>query len=67
MPKCTLIKQDGKRCGSNAMKGSQFCYRHNPTIPQEVKRAASSRGGVSNRSRVDTPLGEFSLSQLAMF
>jgi len=64
MPKCRLIKENGERCCSNAMKGSQFCYRHNPAISEEEKRVASSRGGVSNRSRVDTPLGEVKLDSV---
>ena len=46
------------------MKGSQFCYRNNPAISQDEKRTASSRGGVSNRSRVDTPLGEVRLESV---
>jgi len=38
------------------MKGSQYCYRHNPEIPEEEKLAVSRKGGINNRARVDLPL-----------
>ena len=61
---CEHIKDDGNRCRVSAMRGSSFCYRHNPDIPQEEKLAASRRGGIGNRARADVALGEIELKSV---
>lgn len=43
--KCTHTKGDGTQCGAYAMTGAEFCYLHNPAIPDEKKRQAQTRGG----------------------
>jgi hypothetical protein len=47
---CKHIKNDSTICTSFAMSGSDFCYRHNPEIPQEEKLNASSKGGSHSPS-----------------
>ena len=46
--KCTYIKSDNTQCKANAVFHSDFCWNHNPDIPDEVKFAASSKGGRQN-------------------
>ena len=46
--KCRQIT-NGKECGANAMRDSDFCYLHNPNISEGEKREAQTRGG-QNRS-----------------
>jgi len=43
--KCTHTKKDGTACGAYAMTGTEFCYLHNPAIPDEEKRQTQTRGG----------------------
>lgn len=43
--KCNFIKADGERCQAHAMKGSEFCFLHNPAVPDEVKQRAWQEGG----------------------
>lgn len=45
--KCKHTKEDGANCGAYAMTGSEFCYLHNPAIPDENKRLAQTRGGTN--------------------
>ena len=47
---CQYIKNDSTKCTSFAMNGSDFCYRHNPDIPDEEKNNASSKGGMNSHS-----------------
>lgn len=42
--KCEFIKPDEKRCGSHAMRGSTFCFFHDPAT-REARKAASAKGG----------------------
>jgi hypothetical protein len=43
--KCTHRKGNGTQCGAYAMIGAEFCYLHNPAIPDEEKRQTQTRGG----------------------
>lgn len=54
--KCQLIKPDGSFCGSNAMTESQFCYFHDPSVPEEKKKSARIRGGKNNATKVESTL-----------
>jgi|SRR3989344_6107438 len=42
--KCQFIKTSGEVCKANHIKGSQFCFRHDPGS-DEAKLIASSKGG----------------------
>ena len=54
MPQCTATTQDGGRCRSNALHGSQFCFTHDPAHAQ-ARAEARRRGGHNRRTpkRVD--------------
>lgn len=54
--KCKFNKPDGSQCGSWAMQGSEFCFLHNPEIPEEIKKEVQSKGGQGNRIKVFEPL-----------
>src|SRR5277367_5064410 len=46
VPLCTHIKSDGHRCGSPALRGSQFCFFHARVLtgaPPAVKRLAKAQ------------------------
>ena len=43
--KCTSDNKAGKACGAQSMFGTNYCYRHNPEIPESEKKAASVSGG----------------------
>lgn len=49
-------KIDGKQCGANAMRDSQFCYHHNPKINQDEKHRAQVKGGQNRNQKVFRPL-----------
>ena len=48
MNQCEFIKSDGNRCKARPIKGSGFCFRHNPDMVEE-KLNASQRGGLNRR------------------
>ena len=47
---------DKKQCGASAMRGSQYCYLHNPEISGEEKLETQTRGGENRRLKVYQPL-----------
>ena len=47
--RCSFVKPDGSTCGAFAVKGSDLCYNHNPSLAEA--RAASRRAGGRNRHR----------------
>lgn len=49
-------KINGKQCGANALRGSQFCYHHDPKISQEEKRKVQVKGGQNRKQIVSNPL-----------
>ncbi len=54
---CVAAKRDGNPCSANALKGSSFCYFHDPATAQDF-RASQTRGGQGNRARsqpIDAP------------
>ncbi|MFI5144068.1 MAG: hypothetical protein ACHQJ4_00600 [Ignavibacteria bacterium] len=61
---CQYIKSDSTKCTSFAMNGSDFCYRHNPDIPQEEKINASSKGGQANEQYIETPLPAIKIEKM---
>ena len=63
---CTYTKRDSSRCTSFAMKGSDFCYRHNPDISDDDKLIASSKGGkkAAKPEFIETPLPEIKIEKM---
>lgn len=45
MAYCTSNTKAGKQCTAPQMSGSDYCYRHNPDIPEADKIQASIDGG----------------------
>lgn len=48
--KCKYTKDNGRQCGAYAMKGSEFCYLHNPAISKKQKKLDQTRGGANRRA-----------------
>lgn len=48
--KCVATTKAGKPCSTYSMANSDYCYRHNPEISNEVKLAVSKKGGTANKS-----------------
>jgi len=63
--KCEFIKPDGTKCEAYAVKGSEFCYFHNPDISDEEKREAQSNGGKTKALTLKEPLPELVLAEPA--
>lgn len=54
--KCKQIKENNENCMANAMRGSNFCYLHNPEIDDDEKQFHQSRGGQANKHTLQAPL-----------
>lgn len=54
--KCEFIKPDGQNCEAYAVKGTQFCYFHNPDISDEEKKEAQTNGGANRALTLKEPL-----------
>ena len=63
--KCEFIKTNGVKCEAHAIKGSEFCYFHNPDISDEEKREAQSNGGKTKALTLKEPLPELVLAEPA--
>ena len=48
---CAAIKPDGARCKARAMKGSQWCFNHDPNRSEERRQNASKGGRCGGRGR----------------
>ena len=53
---CSKLKFNNKKCNGNAMLGSQFCYFHNPAIPDSQKQKNRASGGKQNAIGIVEPL-----------
>ena len=51
---CEQVKSDGQRCRARPMKGSSFCFFHNPEVAQA--RATARQAGGVERSKPATVL-----------
>ena len=51
MAACAAIKADGTKCEARAMRGSQWCFNHNPDRSEERRRNASKGGRAGGRGR----------------
>lgn len=51
--RCQFIKTDGHQCGGNRIKGSRFCYMHDPdpAVEKKRKRAREAGGRRSHRAK----------------
>ena len=59
MSDCKFIKPDGEQCRAKAMKGSDYCFTHNPDTQTE-KHLAVVKGGL-NSKRVKLDLEPLSI------
>lgn len=48
MNSCDFIKTNGERCQAKAMKGSNYCFTHNPDTELE-KHLAVVKGGLNSK------------------
>lgn len=60
--KCIYIKEDRDNCNANAMTSSEYCYLHNPDIPEAEKRLAQAKGGEARSLTLASPLPEIALN-----
>jgi len=60
--RCQFIKENKDQCDAWAMKESDFCYLHNPDIPDEEKREAQKRGGENKSIVIKEPLPEIEIN-----
>ncbi|MFA5839976.1 MAG: hypothetical protein WC890_04895 [Candidatus Margulisiibacteriota bacterium] len=60
---CKQIKTDNIQCNAKAMQNSDYCYLHNPEIPEEEKRQAQARGGENRPHRIDKPLSIIEINE----
>ncbi len=45
---CSYIKEDGEQCNARPVKGSKYCFSHNPDTKIE-KHMAVVKGGLNSR------------------
>lgn len=51
MNECAANKPNGARCKVRAMKGSRWCYNHDPATEAQRKRNAAKGGRTGGRGR----------------
>lgn len=61
--KCEFIKPDGQNCEAYAVKGTSFCYFHNPDISDEEKKEAQTNGGANRALTLKEPLPVLPIAQ----
>ena len=47
-PQCSFIKENGERCNAIPMKGSSYCFSHNPDVEVE-RHMALVKGGLASK------------------
>lgn len=60
--KCVYVKEGGLDCNANSMTDSDYCYLHNPEIPEESKKQSQAKGGEARSLTLDKPLPELPLN-----
>jgi hypothetical protein len=60
--KCVYVKEGGLDCNANSMTDSDYCYLHNPEIPEESKKQAQAKGGEARSLTLEKPLPELPLN-----
>ena len=61
--RCKSSKRSGEKCGSNAMRGEEYCFFHNPDTDKNRKEAQSN-GGKGNAAMVKDPLPPVEIKQV---
>ena len=61
--KCEFIKDNGEKCEAYAVKGTSFCYFHNPDISDEEKKEAQTNGGANRALTLKEPLPVLPIAQ----
>lgn len=56
--KCIYLKDNGETCQANSMADSEYCYLHNPNIPEADKRLAQTKGGEARSLTLTEALPE---------
>ena len=59
--KCNYTKNYGQQCGAWALKGKDYCFRHDPSS-RALSLEASQRGGLMNKTRPEIPLESIPIS-----
>ena len=62
---CKKIKTNRNQCKGNAMLNGQFCYFHNPAIPEDQKQQNRASGGRQNAIAIAEPLTPIPLQNTA--
>ena len=57
MSTCIVIKSNGEPCGGYAVRGSNFCFTHDPASAQ-ARTEAHRKGGQRNRVKHSGPLDQ---------
>jgi hypothetical protein len=67
LSRCTAIKPSGERCKGGAIKGSEWCWNHDPAHEEARRRHGSKGGKRGGRGRPQGELVEIKrrLSDLA--
>lgn len=52
--KCIFVNDKGQRCNSFKMRNNEFCYLHNPSIPNLEKQRIRKKGGKAKLLVVKT-------------
>lgn len=52
---CDYTKEDGQQCGAWALKGKNYCFRHD-SDSRALSLEASRRGGLMNKTGIEIPL-----------
>lgn len=47
--RCKGKTKSGKRCSANALKGSKYCFYHDPARKNDLRAAQSKGGKTSNK------------------
>lgn len=55
--RCRGTTKSGKRCKARVREGTEYCIFHDPSVPEEARRRAASKGGRSRRRLSHLPDG----------
>jgi hypothetical protein len=65
MPTCIFIKKNGEQCKVGALKNSQYCFVHEPSIAEE-RRAGRAKGGSRRKKISCIPVEKIETEQDAL-
>lgn len=61
---CQFIKENGELCEAHAMKETNYCYLHNPSISEIEKKEIQAKGGRANSHSIEEPLPAIQLTDI---